>query len=65
MKSTRRLAGFLTLIVAVGLLSMVGARDNVQPPRDAIESVEIARERSPNGRGAHEEAGSWRAKFAV
>src|SRR5262249_19733773 len=46
MKITRRLTRFLTLIVAVGLLSMAGAVGVVQPPPDAIESPEIAQELS-------------------
>src|SRR5437762_1187867 len=44
MTLTRCLAGVLTLIVVVALLSRSGALDAVQPPADAIESPEIARE---------------------
>jgi len=44
MNITRRLPLLLTLLAAVGLLSMAGAFDAVEPPPDAIDSPEIARE---------------------
>lgn len=44
MKSTRRLARFVTLIIAIGLVSMSGVVGVVQPPPDAMDSPEIAQE---------------------
>jgi len=44
MKLNRRLALFFTPIAAVALLSTAGGLDKVQPPPDAIDSPEIARE---------------------
>lgn len=44
MKFTRCVALFLTLLAVVAVLSMAGAFDVVQPPRDAIDSREIAKE---------------------
>lgn len=44
MKCSRCLACFVTVMVAIGLMSMAGAFDSVQPPTDAIDSREVAQE---------------------